>query len=84
MLGLPEYDLLGPGAFLIQGDKQLLKTFLLAYGYSPNMLTETLSHQLTALMLLHQYSDLDVQVRVRGWKNKVSNLADLQNLVWGF
>lgn len=25
MLGLPEYDLLGPGAFLIQGNKKLLK-----------------------------------------------------------
>ncbi len=32
MLGLPQYDLLGPGAFLIQGDKQLLREFLTAYG----------------------------------------------------
>jgi len=83
MLGLPEYDLLGPGAFLIQGDKQLLGAFLTAYGYQPHELTAKLSRQLTTLMLLHQYSNLNVQVRIPGWTLKVSNLQDLENLVWG-
>lgn len=84
MLGAPEYDLLGPGAFLIQGDKELLREFLISYGYSPSMLTTTLSHKLTALMLLHQYSNLNVQVRVKDWKSKVHSINDLENLVWGF
>lgn len=84
MLGLPQYDLLGPGAFLIQGDKELLRAFLMAYGYSSDTLTEALSHQLTALMLLHRYSNLDIQVRIADWKTKVQNLKDLENLVWGF
>ena len=84
MLGAPEYDLLGPGAFLIQGDKTLLKTFLISYGYTENMLTETLSHKLTALMLLHQYSNLNVQLRIRHWQLNVNHLNDLENLVWGF
>ncbi|HHF7349557.1 TPA: phosphotransferase family protein [Legionella feeleii] len=84
MLGLPEYDLLGPGAFLIQGDKQLLRTFLTAYGYLPHELTKTLSHQLTALMLLHQYSNLNIQVRIPNWEDKASSLQELENLVWGF
>jgi len=84
MLGLPEYDLLGPGAFLIQGDKQLLYEFLTAYGYLPHELTSRLSHQLTALMLLHQYSNLSIQVRIPNWKDKVNNLKDLESLVWGF
>ncbi len=84
MLGLPEYDLLGPGAFLIQGDKALLKTFLSAYGYSPDRLMEELTTQLTLLMLLHQYSNLNIQVRVENWQNQVSTLKDLGNLVWGF
>ncbi|HHW4984273.1 TPA: phosphotransferase family protein, partial [Legionella anisa] len=74
MLGLPEYDLLGPGAFLIQGDKQLLHTFLMAYGYLPHELTKSLSHQLTALMLLHQYSNLNIQVRIPDWQDKVRSL----------
>ncbi len=40
MLGLPEYDLLGPGAFLIQGNKQLLKNFLMGYGYSVDQIRQ--------------------------------------------
>lgn len=84
MLGHYKYDLLGPGAFLIQGDKELLKAFLEAYGFLPNELHETLSRELTALMLLHQYSNLNVQVRIRGWENKVSALEELEKLVWGF
>ena len=84
MLGLPEYDLLGPGAFLIQGDKQLLCEFLTAYGYLSHELTGRLSHQLTGLMLLHQYSNLNIQVRIPNWKDKVDSLKDLESLVWGF
>jgi len=84
MLGLPEYDLLGPGAFLIQGDKSLLREFLMSYGYAANALTPALSHQLMALMLLHKYSNLNVQVRIKDWKSKVQNLKDLEDLVWGF
>lgn len=84
MLGLPEYDLLGPGAFLIQGDKSLLREFLTFYGYSSNALTPDLSHQLMALMLLHKYSNLNAQVRIEDWTHKVQHLKDLENLVWGF
>ncbi|HSW93629.1 MAG TPA: aminoglycoside phosphotransferase family protein [Gammaproteobacteria bacterium] len=84
MLGLPEYDLLGPGVFLIQGDKVLLREFLISYGYLPHELTETLSRQLTILMLLHRYSNLNVQIRIKNWQDKVNTLYDLENLVWGF
>lgn len=83
MLGNYQYDLLGPGAFLIQGDKELLNAFLSAYGYLPDELNSQLSHQLTALMLLHKYSNLEVQVRIEGWKNKVFSLKELEGLVWG-
>lgn len=84
MLGLPEYDLLGPGAFLIQGNKQLLREFLLSYGYSPEKMTKTLSQQLTLLMLLHRYSNLNVQIRIPNWQGKARSLSDLETLVWGF
>ena len=83
MLGLPEYDLLGPGAFLVQGDKILLREFLISYGYLPENLTPALSYQLTALMLLHRYSNLNMQIRIENWQNKVNHLQDLENLVWG-
>jgi hygromycin-B 7''-O-kinase len=84
MLGLPEYDLLGPGAFLIQGNKILLREFLSSYGYSPEEMTHALSYKLTALMLLHRYSRLNVQIRIKNWENKVKSLDDLEDLVWGF
>lgn len=84
MLGLPEYDLLGPGAFLIQGDKILLREFLTSYGYSPEEMTKALSHKLTALLLLHRYSRLNVQIRIQNWEDKVKTLDDLETLVWGF
>jgi hygromycin-B 7''-O-kinase len=84
MLGLPEYDLLGPGAFLIQEDKVLLREFLSSYGYSPEELTTALSHKLTALMLLHRYSRLNVQIRIENWENKVKSLNELESLVCGF
>jgi hygromycin-B 7''-O-kinase len=83
MLGLPEYDLLGPGVFLIQGNKQLLIEFLAAYGYSQDRMTPTLSHQLTALTLLHKYSNLNIQIRIKDWKSRIHSLEDLQKLVWG-
>lgn len=84
MLGLPEYDLLGPGAFLIQRNKRLLKDFLLAYGYSEEMLNPSLSRCLTALMLMHRYSNLNVQIRIPSWKSKVNKIEDFEDLVWGF
>ena len=83
MLGMPEYDLLGPGAFLIQGDTELLREFLISYGYSSEDLTDRLSHQFTLLMLLHRYSNLNVQIRIDNWKEKVSSISDLEKLVWG-
>ncbi len=83
MLGSPEYDLLGPGVFLIQGDKQLLKEFLTSYGYSLNEMTAGLSSRLAALMLLHKYSNLPVQIRIKDWQSKVHSLEDLENLIWG-
>jgi len=84
MLGLREYDLLGPGTFLIQGNKILLREFLSAYGYSPEEMTNALSRKLTALMLLHRYSCLNIQIRIENWENKVKSLNDLQSLIWGF
>jgi hygromycin-B 7''-O-kinase len=84
MLGHPEYDLLGPIAFLIQGDKSLLKVFLKSYGYSNEQITAALSHKLMSLLLLHRYSNLDIQIRIEDWKKKVHKMKDLENLILGF
>ncbi len=83
MLGFQEYDLLGPGAFLIQGDKTLLREFLLSYGFAPSDLNSKLSHRLTALMLLHRFSNLRIQLRIPDWEATVGSLKDLESLAWG-
>lgn len=83
MLGLAEYDLLGPGAFLINGNKKILREFLLAYGYKPENINALLSQQLTTLMLLHRYSNLKIQIRINDWQNQVGNFNDIEQLVWG-
>jgi hygromycin-B 7''-O-kinase len=84
MLGRFDYDLLGPVAFLIQGNKELLIEFLMSYGYLKNDLNSNLSHQLMALMLLHRYSHLDRQIKIKDWKKNVHTINDLEKLVWGF
>ena len=82
MLGLPEYDLLGPGAFLIEGNAGLLREFLLSYGYQENDLTPKLGRKLTLLMLLHRFSNLKNQLRIPNWENRVKSFEDLEELVW--
>ena len=62
----------------------MLREFLAAYGYSADQMNQNLSHQLTALMLLHKYSHLKVQIRINEWEHKVKNIQDLERLVWGF
>ncbi len=84
MLGHAYYDLLGPATFIIQGNKKLSRAFLHAYGFSDNEMNASLSQQLTALLLLHQYSHLKVQIRIAGWENKVNSLEALGKLIFGF
>jgi hygromycin-B 7''-O-kinase len=35
-----------------------------------------------ALMLLHQASDLNSHICIEGWQEKVSDLVELQDLIW--
>lgn len=84
LLGPPEYDLLGPGAFLIQGNRQLARELLLSYGYQVGDLNQALSRKLTALALLHKHSNLNVQIRIPDWQSRVKTLQELESLIWGF
>jgi hygromycin-B 7''-O-kinase len=51
--------------------------------YNLDSLTPKLSHQLMALTLLHQYSNLPIQIRIKNWQKKISTIQDLENLLWG-
>jgi hygromycin-B 7''-O-kinase len=82
MVGFCEYDLLGPGAFLTSGDAQRLENLLVGFGYDALKLTHDLSQRLMRMLLLHRYSDLNVQVKIDGWKDRVRNLDELEGLLW--
>jgi hygromycin-B 7''-O-kinase len=84
MLGAPEYDFLGPGAFLIQGDKQLARELLISYGYSTEDINAELSRKLTALTILHKYSNLNIQIRIPNWQEQAKTWVELESLIWGF
>ena len=84
LLGLREYDLLGPGAFLIQGDQRLARELLISYGYTQEELNPDLSRKLTALTLLHKHSNLNIQIRIPNWQSKATTPEQFEKLIWGF
>ncbi|CAA9273293.1 MAG: hypothetical protein AVDCRST_MAG26-2932 [uncultured Chloroflexia bacterium] len=54
-IGFHEYDLAAAGLFMMHGRRDLLRAFLLAYGYVDTALDEALSMRLLAWTLLHRY-----------------------------
>lgn len=77
--GPADYDLIGPGTFLAAGDPARLRALL-----EGRDLTLRLRDRLMALLLLHRHSDLDVQVRIEGWRERAKTLDELAAMVWPF
>lgn len=82
MVGFAEYDLLGPGVFSVSGRPQRLRAFLDGFGYHDSAVREGLGRRLTRLLLLHRFSDLNAQVKIDGWQDRVRNLDELERLLW--
>jgi hygromycin-B 7''-O-kinase len=82
MVGFKEYDLLGPSTFLASGDVGQVRALLSGFGYDDVAATRGLSERLMRLLLLHRYSNFDVQVRIEGWQNRVRDLDELALLLW--
>ena len=79
MTGFPEYDLIGPGLFLVQGDPDRMKALLEGYGARPS---RDLRRRLMLMTLLHRYSHLEVQIRTHEWKSRAGDLHELERLIW--
>jgi hypothetical protein len=80
--GAADYDLLGPATFLAAGDPVRLGALLAARGYSPDEVVPALRVRLMALLLLHRHSDLDVQLRIPGWRERAHSLDELAAIVF--
>lgn len=78
MVGPPSYDLLGPSVFCAEGDPELVHSLFSSYGLA---LDASARERLVLLLLLHRYSDLAGQVRVRGWRD-AGSIAALAQLIW--
>lgn len=83
MIGHFEYDFLGPATFLAGGSNELLTSFLKGYGVAEDEMNTALSLRLMTLLLLHRYSNFEVQIQVPGWKKALS-LSALAQLIFPF
>lgn len=56
--GFHEYDFVAPGVLMVQGNRELQRAFLLAYGYQESQLDMSLRARLMLLTILYECSDL--------------------------
>jgi hygromycin-B 7''-O-kinase len=80
-LGVRDVDLAATGLFLVSGQSALLRTFLLAYGYSAAELNAGLSRRFLAYTLLHPYRPLEWVLRTLV-VGSPSTLADLASTIY--
>lgn len=82
--GQVEYDFVAVGLDLLAVDKPMRHTymthFLSAYGYQPDT---RFSRSMTALTLLHRFSDLRPWINDLGGPEQVKTLEQLETYLWG-
>ena len=82
MVGVPEYDLLGPSMFSCGGDARLVAALFRGYFGDDYSMTARTRLRLMALALLHRYANFDVQLRIQNWRTRVDSFEELAELVW--
>jgi hygromycin-B 7''-O-kinase len=82
MTGWREYDLLGPGSFMVAGMPGRVHSLFRGFGYTPADITPALRRRLMALALLHRFSDLNRQICIEGWQQQAGDLFELERLLW--
>jgi hygromycin-B 7''-O-kinase len=82
MTGWGEYDLLGPSTFAAGGMPGRVRSLLRGFGRSEVNLDPALPRRLMALLLLHRFSNLAVQIRIEGWQQKAADFYELERLLW--
>lgn len=81
MTGHCEYDLLGPSMFLAAGHPARVRALL--EGFAPGLSADPgVPQRLTALMLLHRFSDLKRQIAIEDWPTRATTLRALERLLW--
>jgi hygromycin-B 7''-O-kinase len=84
LCGFQEYEFVAPGTLMVQGDRELQRAMLLAYGYSETQLDLDLRARLMLLTILYECSDLrKYALRIAP---EAINLAleELERAIWTF
>ena len=82
--GYFEYDLLAIGVLILQGEKELQREFLLAYGYSEHELDEAMRRRLMMLTMLYETSDLRRYAQRLRPDAVELGLDELERAIWSF
>lgn len=82
--GFHEYDFVAPGVLMVQGQRELQRTLLFAYGYSAAQLDADLRARLMLLTVLYECSDLR-KYALRLAPDAVGRTLDeLEAAIWTF
>ncbi len=84
LCGFHEYDFVAPGVLMLQGDRELQRVFLLAYGYKESQLDLNLRARLMLLTVLYECSNLR-KYALRLMPEAVNfTLDELEAAIWAF
>jgi hygromycin-B 7''-O-kinase len=82
--GPAEYEFVAPGVLMAQGDAELQRALLLAYGYGESQLDASLRARLMLLTVLYECSDLRKYALRLAPEAVGYTLDELERAVWAF
>jgi hygromycin-B 7''-O-kinase len=82
--GFHEYEFVAPGVLMVQGDGELQRAMLLAYGYTEAQLDIDLRARLMLLTILYEWSDLRKYAERLAPEAVNLTLDELERAIWKF
>lgn len=84
LCGFHEYEFVAPGVLMVQGDRELQRALLLAYGYNESQLDASLRARLMLLTILYECSDLRKYALRLSPEAVRFTLQELEAAIWTF
>lgn len=84
LCGAKEYEFVAPGVLMVQGDAELQRALLLAYGYAEAQLDHELRARLMLLTILYECSDLRKYALRLSPAAVELTLDELERAIWTF
>jgi hygromycin-B 7''-O-kinase len=84
LCGFHEYEFVAPGVLMVQGNRELQRVMLLAYGYREAELDQSLRARLMLLTVLYECSDLRKYALRLAPEAVNLTLDELESAIWTF